>query len=203
MHDEVLTESAAELFPHLSSFTEFYLAGGTALAFQLGHRRSVDFDLFSTEPLQPRLLAHLKRVTARPISVTYSSPEQLNVLAGDVKVTLLYFPYPVIDAFIVHRGVSLASMREIAAMKAFSIGKRLSYKDYVDWYFMLKEKRVALAEAMEHARKKFSGDFSDRLFLGQLASIREVQTQTIDFLHDAVKRADIEQFLKEQVRLVV
>ncbi len=203
MHDEVLTESAAELFPHLSSFTEFYLAGGTALAFQLGHRRSVDFDLFSTEPLQPRLLAHLKRVTARPISVTYSSPEQLNVLAGDVKVTFLYFPYPVIDAFIIHRGVSLASMREIAAMKAFSIGKRLSYKDYVDWYFMLKEKRVALAEAMEHARKKFSGDFSDRLFLGQLASIREVQTQTIDFLHDAVKRDDIEQFLKEQVRLVV
>ncbi len=203
MHDEALTESAAELFPHLSRFAGFYLAGGTALALQMGHRRSVDFDLFSPEPLPPRLLPLIKRVTVRSLSVTYSSPEQLNVLAGDVKMTFLSFPYPVIDACVVYTGVPLASIREIAAMKAFSIGKRLSYKDYIDWYFMLKEKRITLAKTIAHAQKKFGGDFNDRLFVSQLVSLADVPTQAIDFLRDAVGKTDIEAFLKQAVERMV
>lgn len=200
MHDEVLTPSAAELFPFLERFTDFYLAGGTALALQLGHRRSVDFDLFSEKSLPSRLLAQIKRVTARPISVTYSSPEQTNLLLGDIKVTFLSFPYKVIDQFILHHNVRLATIREVAAMKAFSIGKRLSYKDYVDWYFMLKERRLTLSEAIAHAQKKFGGDFNDRLFLGQLSSIEDVSAQSIDFLRDSVNKTEIDSFLKQEVK---
>lgn len=200
MHDEVLTSSAAELFPHLARFETFYLAGGTALALQMGHRRSVDFDLFSEEPLPPRLLAQVKRATVRPLAVTYSSLEQLNVTVGDIRVTFLSFPYPMIEPYVRYRGVPLAGIRDIAAMKAFSIGKRLSYKDYVDWYFMLKEKRVALSEVIAYAQKKFGGDFNDRLFLGQLASLGEVPEQTIDFLRTTVEKKDIEDFLRREVQ---
>ena len=50
MHDEALTAKAFELFPLLSKFKNFYLAGGTALALHIGHRLSVDFDLFSSLP---------------------------------------------------------------------------------------------------------------------------------------------------------
>ncbi len=127
MHVEVLTEHTAALVPSLARFEDFYLVGGTALALQIGHRRSVDFDLFSTKPLPTQLLARVKRTFAGySVAVTYRSPEQLNLLINEVKTTFLFFDYPVIDPLIEYRGLRLASLRELAAMKAFSIGKRQS-----------------------------------------------------------------------------
>ena len=49
MHEEALTKEAARLFPRFDRFKGFYLAGGTALALQIGHRISVDLDFFSFE----------------------------------------------------------------------------------------------------------------------------------------------------------
>ncbi len=97
MHDEVLTPNAAALLPALAKFGGFYLAGGTALALQIGHRRSVDFDLFSTEPLPKHLLEQIKRVAPNSITLTYRSPEQLNLLIHEVKTIFLFFNYPVIN----------------------------------------------------------------------------------------------------------
>ena len=201
MHDEVLTQSATALLPYLARFKGFYLVGGTALALQMGHRSSVDFDLFSEMPLSAGLLAQVKRICSPySVIVTYRSSEQLNVLIGGIKTTFLFFPYLVIDTFVSYQGLSLASIREIATMKAFAIGKRLAFKDYVDWYFMLKEKKVTIGEVITLSQKKFGSDFNDRLFLGQLVSLADISPQTIDFLHDAVYKTDIEQFLERAVK---
>ena len=56
MHDNALTTKAAQLFPQLGRFESFYLVGGTALALQIGHRLSIDFDLFSEKALPQNLL---------------------------------------------------------------------------------------------------------------------------------------------------
>ncbi len=132
--------------------------------------------------------------------LTYRSPEQLNFEISGVKTTFFYFPYPVIESLVSYRGVPLASVREIAAMKALAVGKRLLHKDYVDWYFLLKGRHVTLPEVIALSEKKFGGDFSDRLFLGQLASFSDVPTQEIDFLKDAVSRETIAKFLAPTVR---
>ena len=60
MHEQVLTKEAAALVPLLRRFRGYYLVGGTALALQIGHRISVDFDLFSSKELPRRQLARLK-----------------------------------------------------------------------------------------------------------------------------------------------
>lgn len=201
MHDEALTKEAAPLLPKFARFKQFYLVGGTALALQLGHRLSVDFDFFSHEPLSPRLLEQVRRVfVSEKRVVTYRSPEQLNVGINGVKTTFFFFNYPVIEPFVAYKGAPLASVQEIAAMKAFAIGKRLSYKDYIDWYFLLKERRVTLSEVIALAEKKFGGDFNDRLFLGQLVSLSDTPTQKIDFLRDPVSRETVEQFLIKTVK---
>ena len=62
MHREVLTKRASELFTSLSRVSGFYLAGGTALALQIGHRVSVDFDLFSDTDIKRSLLPALSGV---------------------------------------------------------------------------------------------------------------------------------------------
>lgn len=201
MHDDVLTNHAKALAPLLPHFKGFYLVGGTALALQIGHRVSVDFDLFTKEALSPRLMTQVNRLFADfSIETTYRSSEQINLIVNGVHATFFSYPYPVIDEFVNYRGISIVSVREIAAMKAFAIGKRLAYKDYVDWYFMLHDEHVSLHEAIDHAKKKYGHDFNDRLFLGQLVSMSEVPTSEIDFIGDHIDRATIEEFLTQTVR---
>lgn len=201
MHEQALTDKAAALFPSFRRFNDFYLAGGTALALQIGHRRSVDFDFFSEKAFPAGILAKTKRVfSGRPLRVTYQAPEQLNLVIDGVHVTFFAYPYPLVDAFVPWQSIPLASVLEIALMKAFSIGKRLSYKDYVDWYFLLKENHVALPEVLSRAKRKFGNDFNDRLFLGQLVSLEDVPDQKIDFLRNAVRRATVETTLRKTVK---
>lgn len=163
MHDKALTKKAQELFRSLHRFAGFYLVGGTALALQIGHRLSVDLDLFTQEKLPANLLTKVKRIFHDyHVIVTYRSPEQLNLVVNDVKMTFFQFPYPVVNEFIMFQEMAMADVQEIAAMKAFAIGKRLAYKDYIDWYYLLKEKHVDVQGVITLASKKFGADFNDR-----------------------------------------
>ena len=201
MHDEALTKEAQGLVPGLTQFRGWYLAGGTSLALQIGHRLSVDFDLFSEKELPPRFLESVKRVFPGASSaVTYDASDQLNVIINGIKTTFLRYPYPVIEPLVMYGGVSVASINEIAAMKAFSIGRRLAYKDYVDWYFLLKERHAMLDRVIDLAQKKYGREFNDRLFLGQLISVDDVQVQKIDFLRGDVEKAVIKEFLDGAVK---
>jgi hypothetical protein len=202
MHEEALVKEAKKLFPRFAKFSDFYLVGGTALALQIGHRISFDFDFFSGNELPNGLLQKIKRIfPASNVEILYrETGEQMTLLLNGVKTTFSHYPYPVIDRFVKYQGVPLATVREIAAMKAFSIGKRLSYKDYIDWYFLLKEKHANLKRVIAFANKKFNGDFNARLFLGQLVSISDVPAQKIDFLRDAVDKKTVQNFLEKAVR---
>jgi len=201
MHEEALTERGKELFPRLGKFDGFYLAGGTALALQIGHRKSVDFDLFTEEALPERILQKVKQVfDDATVVTTYNVPGQLNIFIDNVKSTFFQYEYPVVEPFVMYKNVPLASIREIAAMKAFSIGKRLSYKDYIDWYFLLSEQHVALPDVITLAQQKFKNDFNDRLFLSQLASFEDIEDLPIDFLRDAVDRSIVENFLAAYIK---
>lgn len=201
MHDEALTKEAAEIFPILGKFASFYLVGGTALAFQIGHRVSVDFDLFCESELPHDLLQKIRRMfpdTAR--EVTLRTPEQTNMLINGVKTTFFSYPYPVVLPLVEYRGMRMASLGEIAAMKAFAIGKRLSYKDYVDWFFLLRNGHADIKGTIAIAQEKYHGDFNDRLFLEQLASLSDVASQEIAYLRDPIDRETIETFLEKTVR---
>ncbi|MEK9173505.1 MAG: nucleotidyl transferase AbiEii/AbiGii toxin family protein [Patescibacteria group bacterium] len=203
MHEESLTKQAARIFPSFANFKNFYLAGGTALAIQIGHRKSVDFDFFSSRELPSDLMGQVKKTFSHSqIAITYSAVSQLNLLIDDIKTTFLEYPYPVLESFVKQGKVAMASIPEIAAMKAHAIGRRLSYKDYIDWYFLLKEKHITLSKLIPLAQKKFGGEFSDRLFLGQLVSLVDIPTQPIDFLRDEVGRETIRKFLESEVKKI-
>src|SRR3989344_2794557 len=201
MHDEALTKEGKRLFPKFAKFKEFYLVGGTGLALQIGHRVSVDFDFFSEQELPANILQNVKRLFSDcSVAVTYQSADQLNVLINDIKTTFLHYPYPVIEPYIRYQDIPMATIREIAAMKAFSLGRRLSYKDYVDWYFLLKERHITIDAAISLAQKKYGNEFNDRLFVSQLLSIDDVKEQKIDFLRDEANLAIIKKFLKKTVK---
>jgi hypothetical protein len=90
MHPEALTEPGKEIFTRLGAFDDFYLAGGTALALQIGHRLSIDFDLFTPEEISPMLLAKVKRIfTGSSVTVLVNDPGERTVFVNGVKMTFL------------------------------------------------------------------------------------------------------------------
>src|ERR1700733_12862036 len=137
MHTEALTKEGLNLFPALAAFEDFYLAGGTALALQIGHRLSVDFDLFYHDPIDRTLLSAVTKIfVGSPVKPVINNPDELTAFVGNVKMTFLSYPFPVIEP-LVPGAVRMLSVKEIGATKAYTIGRRGTYKDYVDLYFIV------------------------------------------------------------------
>lgn len=202
MRPAALTETGKKLFPKLESFAkDFYLVGGTALALQIGHRVSVDFDMFSNEELPKPLLAKVRRVfKGTPIFPTINNPDQMNIDVAGVKMTFFWYQYPLVLPLVEYQGVPMVSLPEIAVMKAFAVGQRGTFRDYVDLYFLLAEKHTTLPEIIELGEKKYKREFHSRLFLEQLLYLTDVRDASVEFLRDPVTREQIQSFMEDAVR---
>jgi hypothetical protein len=202
MHREVLTKPAADLFPSLGRFPGFYLAGGTALALQIGHRASVDFDLFSTAEIDRDQLGQVRHVfgSAAEIMPLVNNADELTLLVNGVKLTFLTFPFPTYEPLITFLDVPLLSVREIAATKAYTIGRRGSFKDYVDIYYVIAERRTTLANIIADAERKFRADFNSRLFLEQLVYVADLDDTEVQFLKSPVTAEQVRAFFEAQIR---
>ena len=201
MHQEVLVSEGRTLFPFLKKFVNFYLAGGTALALQIGHRVSVDFDLFSSERIPNSLLSEVKSIFAkREIAVSVDNQDELTVFIDGVKLTFLYYPYPpkkLLDDF---GGLRILGQKEIAATKAYTIGRRGSLKDYVDLYYILVGKISTLEDIIMSAKEKYGSDFNSRLFLEQLIYLDDVEETEIIFLKDKVSKKELLKFFSNEIK---
>ncbi len=139
----------------------FYLAGGTGLALQLGHRKSIDLDFFSPEfPKIPLLLEKLKPLA--PI-VIGQSDGTLDLVIDKVKVTFLSYKYPLLEDTFDFQGVRIAKKLDIGCMKLAAISSRGAKKDFADMYFLIKE--YPLADILAAFERKFTGVTYQRLHL--------------------------------------
>jgi hypothetical protein len=202
LHLEALTSESKELLPLLSVFKkDFYLAGGTALALQIGHRISIDFDLFSSNSIKRTLLGKVEAVYApRPLEVVTNNSRELTFLVHGVKYTFLHYPFPPILPLTQNEPVDLLSPKEILATKAYTIGRRGSLKDYIDLYTGISERVSTLAGVIELARQKYGDTFSDRLFLEQLLYLDDVSEVAINMIHREIPTKDkLVNFFQKQI----
>lgn len=134
LHTETLTLELKELFPKLAPFKDdFYLAGGTALALQIGHRVSVDFDFFSDAHIKKTLLSAVEEACGTSASEVFvNKSTELTLKIAGVKCTFLEYPFPRLLPLVPAGPANLLSPKEILATKAYTIGCRGSFKDYVD-----------------------------------------------------------------------
>jgi hypothetical protein len=139
LHDEALDESTADLLSRIGAgraFRDFYLAGGTGLALQLGHRVSHDLDLFSERPWSPASLLAAVRALG-PTVVDVEGDGALVGSVGGVRVSFFYYPYPLLEPLLqTPAGVPLARLLDTACMKLIAVSQRGSRKDFVDLYFL-------------------------------------------------------------------
>ncbi len=173
MHKAILTPKQTTLLPLIKSFSaNFYLAGGTAIALHLGHRRSIDFDFFSPNELNPLAIRRMI-IRTFPIESTLTQGRgELTIIVNQVKLTFLHYPYNIPHPLSLNNIITLPSLLDLAAMKAFALGKRAKWKDYVDLYFTLQ--KHSLKDLTHRTKQLFKNEFNEKLFRAQLAYFDDI-----------------------------
>lgn len=204
MHLEAIESEQKKAFQKLRKFSGFYLVGGTALALQMGHRISVDFDLFSNKKITSNLLEKVKRVfEGFDIKVIINNPDQLAVKINGVKIDFVSYPFSPILGFISFQGINILKIPEIAAMKAHALDRRPALKDYIDLYFILKGEYLNLEEIIDLADKKYKEEFNARLFLEQLIYLEDVRDAKINFLEKPVLKEELQKFFEKEIKNII
>ncbi|MDP2946162.1 MAG: nucleotidyl transferase AbiEii/AbiGii toxin family protein [bacterium] len=169
MRKEILTVEQLELLPLVKSFgDDFGLVGGTAIALHLGHRRSIDFDLFSLKEFDNGEIRKKILKFNQIDQVIRDEAGQFSLQIKGVRFTFLSFSYPIIFSEDLENIIKLPDLLILAAMKAFALGRRAKWKDYIDLYFTAR-KYKGIKEICEKAQEIFGKEFNEKLFRAQLA----------------------------------
>lgn len=178
-----------------------YLAGGTALALQFGHRISVDFDFFTPESFDQEILAR----KIESISNFTEKSTDIDTLKGKINKTnfsIFKYPYPVLFPTINFLEVELLDPRDIGAMKIAAIMDRGVKKDYIDLYELVL-KGVSLDDCLNYYDQKYHS-LENNLYSILVATQYFVETEVSD-MPIMLKPVDWEEikkfFIKETLRL--
>ena len=196
MYEKVInakTKRVLESLDKIEAIKNFYLAGGTALALQLGHRKSIDLDLFSRKDFST---GELKTILSQIGKLKVYSEEErtLNASINGVKISFLGYKYKMLFPSVKYgKNLKLASIQDIACMKVDAISSRGNKKDFIDFYFLLKE--YSLKEILGFFDKKYSGIKYSQLHI--LKSLIYFQDAEEDPLPVMLKSADWSEVKKE------
>ena len=183
MHREIFSQSQLELLSLVSQFKrEFYLVGGTAIALHIGHRRSIDFDLFKNNRLKIKRIVDKIEKNNYKFRITRRVDDQLNLIINDVKFTFFEYPYDIEANKKFEKIIKLPDLLQLAAMKAFALGRRSKWKDYVDLYYIIKN-FYSISEIANQANSIYKSLFSEKLFRAQLCYFDDVDySEEVDFI---------------------
>lgn len=136
----------------IPALSDFYLAGGTSLALQIGHGLSVDLEFFGQRPfIAQELLDELHDLG--PITIMHQSKSILVLNIREIKVDFVNYRYAMIYDPIQIEGIRLVSVQDIAAMKLAAIAGRGKKRDFYDLFFLLQ--KYSLPELMRFYFQKY------------------------------------------------
>lgn len=197
MHNEVLTKEQKELLPLITIFSkEYYLVGGTAIALIIGHRKSMDYDLFTYGSVKRKSIKYIiEKNNFIADELIYEDIDQIHLMINSVKITFFYFPHK-LSKFIDFNGIiKIPPLPDLAAMKAYALGGRANWKDYVDLYFLMKD-HFSIKEIANRAGELFKGFFNEKLFHEQLCYFEDLDySEPIDFIGEEISGDEIKEFL--------
>src|SRR3989338_5399705 len=174
MHKEILSPEQSALLNIVKLFSkEFGLVGGTAIALHLGHRESLDYDLFTfDEFINQKIRRKISRV-AKIDAILRDETGQFTLVINGVRFTFFQFPYKINYSESFGDIVKLPDILTLAAMKAFALGRRAKWKDYVDLYFILKAHHT-VSEITMKGVEIFGNEFNEKIFRTQLAYFNDI-----------------------------
>ncbi len=202
MFYNILDKKRIKILPFLKFFKkDFYLAGGTGLALQLGHRDSIDFDFFSANEINTeKLFLNIKNVFKDySIKIVQNTKNTLTVLIDqNIKLSFFTYNYDLIEELIDEPYIKIASIKDIACMKLSAIVSRASIKDYIDLYYILKE--ISFKTIIECLKKK-TPELEINLVLKSLIYFKDIKQEKIKFKNNKnIEFNKIQDYFKKLIK---
>ncbi|MCD6149595.1 nucleotidyl transferase AbiEii/AbiGii toxin family protein [bacterium] len=176
MHKEILTEEQRKLLPLVSKFSRrFGLVGGTAIALHIGHRESVDFDLFTIKnksfnnnSIKRKILEtnHIDETIVNKLG-------EFTFVISTVKFTFFHYFFEIDFSEKFDGIIKMPNLLTLAAMKAHALGQRAKWKDYVDLYFIIRD-FYSINEIGKKANNLFGNEFNEKMFKVQLGYFKDI-----------------------------
>jgi len=200
MFTETISKETAEnlaLLGRSRVLDDAYLAGGTALALQIGHRVSYDLDFFTQKKFKPQVI--IKKISQIK-SYYHEKVGEGTILGrlGDVKFSFFYYPYPLLFETKKYAGVFLADERDIGAMKVQAISDRGSKKDFVDLFVLLKI--YPLKELLDFFHKKYEKfNYNQLHILKSLSYFYDADTNLEPVYIHPISWTEVKKFIRKVV----
>ena len=201
-----LDNSRRQLWEKLDIFSPYkgVLAGGTAVAMQLGHRISDDFDIFLPVNIPPAARQKALTVIEGLDKVPIDDEHQLTLIShSGLKLTLVSYPYLPLYPLVETDSLPLFRLADLASNKAYTVGRRGVWRDYIDLYFLLHEKTVSLEQIINESLKRFGHEFFPKRFLEQLIYTAGLGEMEIDFLRDKIGPNEMVNFFENEVKIYI
>jgi predicted nucleotidyltransferase component of viral defense system len=181
-----------------------YMAGGTALALQIGHRFSYDFDFFTPKEFNGDVFVQrLKKIMP---DFKLDKLEWQTIL-GDIKKTrfsLFFYNYPLLFKTNGFSGVDIANVKDIAAMKIAAIADRGNKRDFIDLYFIIEiEKILTLEEILELYDRKFKALKQNTLhILKSLCYFKDAEENVMPRMIKSVSWQQVKNFFEKKTKKI-
>jgi len=204
LHPESFDPDRKIIFEKLVKFRNFgYLAGGTALALQIGHRVSYDFDIFCGKEIGNTIICKAKKEFSIKETLINSKEEFTFVDKAGVKISFIYYPFD-LNNFVVKtpNNIGILSIKGVALAKSYALNRRASWRDYIDLYFVLKNKKASLKGIIKKSEKVYGEIFAEKLFLTQLVYTKDIDKREVaetKFLKEKVTLREVEKYFQREV----
>lgn len=189
-----------ELLKDLQSKTylqNFQLVGGTAIALHLGHRKSIDLDLFTFENFEAIPLAKNLKADFTDVEETIKKDNTFLCYIRQIKVDFISYLYPPSEPIIENDRIRLLDLKDLAPMKLSAIASRGVKKDFYDFYFLLR--KFSLPEMLDLYAKKF-GDPAVFHLVKSLTYFDDAEADAEPFVFEKVKWKDIKKHIQNTVK---
>lgn len=199
MHPEVLDQKTKRLLEKIKKTkipNNFYLAGGTALALQIEHRKSIDLDWFSKKSFSLKELKNELKNLGK-LKIEGEEKGTLNCSLNRLRLSFFEYPYITLFPFINYdKNIKLADKRDIACMKIDALSSRGSKKDFIDLYFLLRE--FSLKQLLSLFDKKYKDiEYNCLHILKSLTYFKEAENQPMPLM---LKKVNWRMVKKEIIR---
>lgn len=179
---------------------QFYLAGGSAVALHLGHRRSYDLDFFTPEREFWRPFPRQVLESVGQLGVLHETSGTFVGKLNGVQVSFFIYPYQLLEPFHILEGIQVASLPDLAAMKLEAIASRGVKRDFVDLY-QICQTTIPLQEVIGLFERKYAGvQYSMVHILKSLAYFQDAEPEPMPEMLLPCRWQDVKRFFQSEVR---
>jgi hypothetical protein len=194
-------QTSLELVGQTPLAAQFYLAGGTAAALHLGHRRSYDLDFFSPAPFDEGAPRRFLGPLGRLIVEQEDKGTFLGTLDG-VPISFFIYPYRLLAPPVLFGAVQIVALEDLAVMKLDAVASRGKKRDFLDLYFMCRD-FLTLREMLPLVERKYEGvEYNFTHLLKSLMYFEDAEADPMPEMLKPVSWPDVRRFFEQEARVL-